>query len=63
VLPLPSQDKAERMRWTKFQQILLAIIILLLAVCGARATVLAKLELWSQLGLVDGMSDDSSGDE
>jgi hypothetical protein len=51
------------MRWNKFQQLLLAVIILLLAVCGARAMVLAKQELWSQPGIGDGMSDNSSGDE
>jgi hypothetical protein len=36
-----------RMRWTKHQQILLAVIILLGALCGARSMVLAKQELWS----------------
>jgi hypothetical protein len=44
-----------RMRWTRHQQILLAVIILLLALCGARSMVLAKQEVWS--GLSDWTSD------
>lgn len=45
------------MPWSKSQQLLLAVIILLLAVCGARAMVLAKQELWSQVDMSNGMSD------
>jgi hypothetical protein len=51
------------MRWTKFQQILLAVIILLVVVCGARAMVLAKEKLWSELGMDEWTSDNSSGGE
>jgi hypothetical protein len=51
------------MRWTKFQQILLAVIILLVVVCGARAMVLAKEKLWSELGMGEWTSDNSSGGE
>lgn len=52
-----------RMHWTKFQQLMLSVIILLLAACGARAMVLAKEELWSGLGMADWTSDNLTGDE
>jgi hypothetical protein len=51
-----------RMRWTKFQQMLLAVIILLVAVCGARGMVLAKEKLWSELGMDEQTFDNSSGE-
>jgi hypothetical protein len=50
------------MRWTKFQQILLAVIILLVAVCGARAMVLAKEKLWSEVGMGEQALDNFSGE-
>jgi hypothetical protein len=48
------------MRWTKFQQLLLAVIILLVAVCGARAMTLAKQKLWPGLSVNEWTSDNSS---
>jgi hypothetical protein len=52
-----------RMRWTRSQQLLLMVIILLLALCGARGMVLAKQDLLSGTGADELSIDNSSGGE
>lgn len=52
-----------RMRWTRSQQLLVMVIILLLALCGARGMVLAKQELLSGPGADELTMDNSGGGE